>query len=64
MPKMRIKGIGLVAVTRRPKRIPAKIKIGGSWFKVDKEMFKFLWASEHATKASRKKFKTTIFKSL
>lgn len=55
LPKMRVKGVGLIEVTRLPKRIPPTVRLGNMDFPVDKENFIVVWAMQHMSKAERKR---------
>ena len=57
MPKMRIKGVGLVEVTSRPKSIPkyGKDPITGRKTRIYREEYRFVWAYEHMTAREKKR---------
>ena len=61
MPYMYIKGVGKVEVDKLPEKIPKTVTIAGKKFPVDEEMYKLVWAVEHATPRERERIKGTVF---
>lgn len=55
-----VKGIGMVEVEELPSEIPKKVNIGGKEVKVDKQLYKYLWANTYATEEGRKKLSTVV----
>lgn len=55
-----INGIGKVEVSSTPETIPSKIQIGDRWVKVDRELYKYLWALSHATSEGRKRLDSLV----
>jgi hypothetical protein len=52
---MEIDGIGKVQVDSSPDKIPGKVLVGTKWVKIDKNLYKYLWALTHATEDDRKR---------
>jgi hypothetical protein len=55
-----IAGIGKVEVTSIPQSIPSKIIVGNRAVKIDKELYKYLWALTYATGEGQKKLSAII----
>ena len=52
---MNIIDVGKVRVTKRPKRIPKTVTIGGRKHKVIRSVFNAVWAVNHMTAKERKR---------
>jgi hypothetical protein len=55
-----ISGVGKVEVSSTPETIPSRIQVGDKWVKVDRELYKYLWALSHATSEGRKKLDSLV----
>lgn len=55
MPYMKVMDLGNVEVRRLPKKIPKTVKLFGKTHRVDKDLYKLIWASKYATARARKK---------
>ncbi len=55
-----IEGIGRVEVESTPDNIPSRIWVGNCQVKIDKRLYKYLWAWVHATPEGRKKLGSII----
>ena len=55
-----IRGIGKVEVSSTPETIPSRIKVGDRMVKVDRELYKYLWALSHATSEGRKRLDSLV----
>lgn len=66
LPKIKVRGVGMVEVTRLPKRVPKTITIFGKEEPVKKQDYLEVWALAHQTKADQKmrdkKFREDIHK--
>lgn len=57
---LEISGIGKVEVNSTPESIPSKIQVGDRWVKIDRELYKYLWALSHATSEGRKRLDSLV----
>ena len=55
-----ISGVGRVEVSSTPESIPSKIQVGDRWVKVNRELYKYLWALSHATSEGRKRLDSLV----
>jgi hypothetical protein len=55
-----ISGIGRIEVSSTPETIPSRIQVGDKWVKVDRELYKYLWALSHATSEGRKRLDSLV----
>lgn len=57
MPKINIKGIGSIEVTKKLGKIPKTMKdpLTGERVKVDRDGYKLIWATKYGTPKARKK---------
>ena len=56
-----IDGLGRVEVSAKPPdSIPNKVLIGKKWVKIDKNLYKYLWALANATDSGRKQLSAIV----
>lgn len=55
-----IGGVGRIEVSSTPEVIPSRIQVGDRMVKVDRELYKYLWALSHATSEGRKRLDSLV----
>lgn len=57
---IQIDGLGEVEVSSVPENIPSKVQIGNKMVRVDKDLYKYLWALTYATPDGRRKLSNIV----
>ena len=55
-----ISGVGRIEVSSTPENIPSRIMVGDRMVKIDRELYKYLWALSHATSEGRKRLDSLV----